>query len=290
MLKGNIVALITPFKDNNEVNYDKLIELIEYQIANGVEGIVLLGTTGETPSLNENEQIKIIKLGISIINKRVKLIIGISAPNTIKAIKKVKKISKLNVDYLLVLSPYYLKTNNEGVMKHFENIANNSKKPIIIYHVPSRTGQFIEVECIKRLSKHSNIIGIKEASGDLEYIKKIKRYVNDNFILLSGNDDLMVKVMENGGNGVISVFSNSHPLVVTNIIKLCLENNYKDANELLNKYLDFIKLLFIEPNPIPIKEVMNYLDFEVGGYRLPLTNMNKINKKVLINELEEISK
>ena len=290
MLKGNYVALITPFKEDGKVNYNKLIELIEFQISNGIDGIVLLGTTGETPSLTENEQLKIIKLGISIINKRVKLIIGVSAPSTDKLIKKVNRISKFKIDYLLVLSPYYLKTNNDGVIKHFEEVANHSKKPIIIYHVPSRTGQEINIECIKILSKHPNIIGIKEASGKLDYIKKLRRYLDENFVLLSGNDDLMVETMRNGGSGVISVLANSHPKTVSKIIELCIDNNYEEAQDLLSKYLDFIKLLFIEPNPIPIKEVMNYLGHEVGEYRLPLTKMSNSNRRILIDELEVISK
>lgn len=290
MLKGNIVALITPYTENNKVNYKKLIELIEYQISNGVDGIVLLGTTGESKLLTDNEQINIVKLGISVINKRVKLVVGISDINTINLVKKAKKLSKLDIDALLILTPCYLKTNNEGIIKHFDIISKVSKKPIIIYHVPSRTGQYLDVECIKKLSTYSNIIGIKEASGSIEYLKSIKQYLNDNFILLGGNDELMVKVMENGGSGIISVFSNSHPNIVSKIMKLCFENKYTLANKELNKYIDYIKLLFIEPNPIPIKEVMNYLGFEVGGYRLPLTNMNNNHKKVLIDELEEISK
>ena len=290
MLKGNIVALVTPFDQKNKVNYNKLIELIEYQIDNGVDGIVLLGTTGEASSLKESEQLKIIKIGISIINKRVKLIVGCSAINTYKAIQKAKKLSKYKIDYLLVLSPFYLKTNNEGVIKHFEEIANVSKIPLIIYHVPSRTGQTINPECIKKLSLNPNIKGIKEASGDLDYLKKIKKYINNDFILLSGNDELMVKVMKIGGSGVISVLSNSHPKIVSNIINLCFENKYNEAEKELEKYLDFIKLLFVEPNPIPIKEVLNYLNFKVGNYRLPLVKLSNNNRKVLINELEEISK
>ena len=255
-----------------------------------MDGILLLGTTAETPSLTDKEQMKILKLAISIIEKRVKIMVGVSAPSTQKLISKVKKISKLKIDYLLVLSPYYLKTNNEGVIKHFEEVANISKKPIIIYHVPSRTGQMVNIECIKKLSLHPNIIGIKEASGSIDYLKKIKKYLNDNFRLLSGNDDLMVKAMEYGGSGVISVLSNSHPQIVNKIMKYCHNNQYKEANEILEKYQDYIKLLFIEPNPIPIKEVLNYFDFEVGGYRLPLTNMSSVNKKVLLNELEEMTK
>lgn len=290
MLKGNIVALITPFKENSKVNYKKLIELIELQISNGVEGIVLLGTTGEAPLLTEKEQINIVKLGISVIKKRVKLIVGCSDINTIKVIKKAQKLSKLNIDYLLVLTPFYLKTNNEGIIQHFLEISKASKKPLIIYNVPSRTGQTLDIQCIKILSKYPNIQGIKEASGSLEFLKSIKKYINDDFFLLGGNDELMVKVMENGGSGIISVLSNSHPKVVSKIMKLCFENKYVEANQEHNKYLDFIKLLFIEPNPIPIKEVMNYLGYEVGNYRLPLTNISKSHKKVLLDELEEISK
>ena len=290
MLKGNIVALITPFKDNKKVNYKKLVELIEYQIENKVDGIVLLGTTGEASSLSFKEQIEIIKLGIEVINNRVKLIIGCSDLNYIDLIKKIKKISKLKIDALLVLTPFYLKTNNEGIIKYFENISKESSKPIIVYHVPNRTSVTLDIECIKKLSIIPNIIGIKEASGSIDYLKMIKKYLNNDFILLGGNDDLIVQVMENGGSGIISVLSNSHPQVVNKIMNLCLKNNYQSAHKEFNKYKDLIKLLFIEPNPIPIKEVMNYLGFEVGGYRLPLINMSNHHKKVLLDELEDIFK
>lgn len=290
MLKGNIVALVTPFDENKKVNYPKLIELIEYQILSKVDGIVLLGTTGEASSLSEKEQIKIIKLGIKVVKKRVKLIIGCSAINTELAKKKALKYSKYNIDYLLVLTPYYLKTNSKGIINHFLEIAEVSLKPIIIYHVPSRTGQKMEIECIKVLKDHKNIIGIKEASGDLEYLKKLKRYLSEDFILLSGNDDLMIETMKLGGSGVISVFSNTHPEVVTKVMEYCFNSEYKEATSLLSKYLDYIKLLFIEPNPIPIKEAMNYLEFDVGDYRLPLEKMSNTNRKVLINELEVINK
>jgi len=290
MLRGNIVALITPYKNNKKVNYNKIVELIEYQIANGVDGILLLGTTAEASLLTIKEQMNIIKLAIAVIDKRVKIIVGCSDMNTSIAIKKASRLSKLAIDALLVLTPFYLKTNNEGIVKHFKEIAKISKKPIIIYHIPSRTGQYLEIECIKELSKDPNIIGIKEASGSIEYLKLIKKYLNDEFIMLGGNDELMIEVMKNGGSGIISVFSNSHPQIVTKIMELCFNNKYDDASKLLKKYLDFIKLLFIEPNPIPIKEVMNYLGYEVGEYRLPLTKMNINHKRVLINELEDISK
>ena len=290
MLKGNIVALITPFKENKKIYYKKLIDFIEYQIKNKVDGIVLLGTTGEVSSLSINEQLNIIKLGIEVINKRVKLIVGCNDLNYLSLLRKVKKFSKLNIDALLILTPFYLKTNNKGIIKYFENISQVSKKPIIIYHVPNRTGVTLDMECIKKISVLPNIIGIKEASGSIEYLKQIKRYLREDFILLGGNDDLMVKVMENGGSGIISVLSNSHPEVVNRIIKLCINNDYLSANKELKKYNDYIKLLFIEPNPIPIKEVLNYLGFEVGGYRLPLFKMNDNHKKVLLDELEDISK
>lgn len=290
MLKGIYTALITPYKENKKINYEKFIELIEEQINKGVDGLVILGTTGEASSLTNKEKNDLVDLAILVINKRVKLIVGCSSSNTLEASKFALKLSKKKIDYLLVLTPYYLKTNNEGVIKHFNEIANKSKVPIIIYHVPSRTGQYIDKCVIKELSKHKNIIGIKEASGDLTYIDSIKEYLNDDFILLSGNDDLLIETLKKGGSGIISVLSNVYPEVSIKTYNLCLNNKYKEAREYYQKYIDFIKLLFIEPNPIPIKEVMNYLNKEVGDYRLPLTNMSNINKSILINELEEINK
>lgn len=290
MLKGNIVALVTPFKSNNKVNYNKLIELIEYQIESKVSGILLLGTTGEGALLSLKEKLSIIKLAIAVINRRVKLIIGCGDVNTLNAFKFVQKIAKLSIDYLLVMTPFYIKTNDKGIVEHYKLISQASNIPIIIYHVPSRTGQTISINCLKELKKIKNIRGIKEASGNIEYIKLIKKYIDDEFILLGGNDELMVQVMENKGSGIISVLSNSHPLVVSEIMELCLNNHYKDANKLLSKYIEYIKLLFIEPNPIPIKEVLNYLNYEVGNYRLPLYSMSEDNKDKLIKELKEISK
>lgn len=290
MLKGNIVALVTPFKSNNKVNYNKLIELIEYQIESKVSGILLLGTTGEGALLSLKEKLSIIKLAIAVINRRVKLIIGCGDVNTLNAFKFAQKIAKLSIDYLLVITPFYIKTNDKGIVEHYKLISQASNIPIIIYHVPSRTGQTISINCLKELKKIKNIRGIKEASGNIEYIKLIKKYIDDEFILLGGNDELMVQVMENKGSGIISVLSNSHPLVVSEIMELCLNNHYKDANKLLSKYIEYIKLLFIEPNPIPIKEVLNYLNYEVGNYRLPLFNMSEDNKDKLIKELKEISK
>ena len=290
MLKGIYTALITPFKENKKINYEKFIELIEEQINKGVDGLVILGTTGEASSLTNKEKNDLVDLAILVINKRVKLIVGCSSSNTLEASKFALKLSKKKIDYLLVLTPYYLKTNNEGVIKHFNEIANKSKVPIIMYHVPSRTGQYIDKCVIKELSKHKNIIGIKEASGDLSYIDSIKEYLNDDFILLSGNDELLIETLKKGGSGIISVLSNVYPEVSIKTYNLCLNNKYKEASEYYQKYIDFIKLLFIEPNPIPIKEVMNYLNKEVGDYRLPLTNMSNINKSILINELEEINK
>lgn len=290
MLKGNIVALVTPFKSNNKVNYNKLIELIEYQIESKVSGILLLGTTGEGALLSLKEKLSIIKLAIAVINRRVKLIIGCGDVNTLNAFKFAQKIAKLSIDYLLVMTPFYIKTNDKGIVEHYKLISQASNIPIIIYHVPSRTGQTISINCLKELKKIKNIRGIKEASGNIEYIKLIKKYIDDEFILLGGNDELMVQVMENKGNGIISVLSNSHPLVVSEIMELCLNNHYKDANKLLSKYIEYIKLLFIEPNPIPIKEVLNYLNYEVGNYRLPLYSISEDNKDKLIKELKEISK
>lgn len=290
MLKGVYTALITPYKENKKINYEKFIELIEEQINKGVDGLVILGTTGEASSLTNKEKNDLVDLAILVINKRVKLIVGCSSSNTLEASKKALKLSKKKIDYLLVLTPYYLKTNNEGVIKHFNEIANKSKVPIIIYHVPSRTGQYLDKSVIKELANHKNIIGIKEASGDLTYIDSIKEYLNDDFILLSGNDELLIETLKKGGSGIISVLSNIYPEVSIKTYNLCLNNKYKEAIEYYKKYLDFIKLLFIEPNPIPIKEVMNYLNKEVGEYRLPLTNMSNLNKNILINELEEINK
>ena len=288
MLKGSIVALVTPFNSDGSVNYEKFRELFEFHISNGTNGICILGTTGEASTLSFEEEEKIVEFAVKVVNKRVPLIVGSGSNETEKALKMSVKYSLMGADYVLVITPYYNKTNESGLIKHFTMIADNAKCPVIMYNVPSRTGMSISINAIEVLSKHPNIWGIKEASGNISYSMKVAKYLGDDFHMLSGNDDIIVPMMSIGAVGVISVLANSHPKETSEICKLMSMGKYNEANLLQLKLLNYINDLFIEVNPIPIKEAMNYMGFNVGGYRMPLDYMSDSNKKILCAEIDRL--
>ena len=290
MLKGSIVALVTPFNADGSVNYDELGRLLDYHIENKSGGIVILGTTGEASCLTFDEEAEMVKFSVERVNKRVPLIVGSGSNETEKAVTMSKKYSELGADYVLVITPYYNKTNESGLIKHFQAVADASKCPVIMYNVPGRTGMSMSLHAIEVLSKHPNIYGIKEASGNMSYSMKVAKYVSDNFHMYSGNDDIIVPMMSIGSSGVISVLANIAPVQTNNICELCFKGDYKKANELQLKLLGVINDLFIEVNPIPVKEAMNHLGFNVGGYRAPLDYMSEANKQILINELDKMKK
>lgn len=288
MLKGSIVALVTPFNSDGSVNYEKFRELFEFHISNGTNGICILGTTGEASTLSFEEEEKIVEFAVKVVNKRVPLIVGSGSNETEKALKMSVKYSLMGADYVLVITPYYNKTNGSGLIKHFTMIADNAKCPVIMYNVPSRTGMSISINAIEVLSKHPNIWGIKEASGNISYSMKVAKYLGDDFHMLSGNDDIIVPMMSIGAVGVISVLANSHPKETSEICRLMSMGKYNEANLLQLKLLNYINDLFIEVNPIPIKEAMNYMGFNVGGYRMPLDYMSDSNKKILCSEIDRL--
>lgn len=286
MLKGSIVAIITPFYEDGSINYDELGNLIEYHIENKTDGIVILGTTGEASTIPYDEQEEIVRFSIEKANKRIPIIVGAGTNYTLKSIELAQKYSKMGADYLLVISPYYNKCNESGLYKHFTMIAENSTCPIILYNVPGRTGMSISVNVLEKLAKHPNICGIKEASGNMEYTEKVSMLLSDDFVMYSGNDDIIVDMMKLGAVGVISVLSNIAPVQVHNMCEYALNGEFDKAFKIQKDLLDVADKLFIEVNPIPVKEAMNYLGFNVGGYHLPLDYMNEENKKLLINTIE----
>lgn len=275
MIKGSIVALVTPFTEDGQVNYLVLEELIEYHIANQTDGIVLLGTTGEASTLSFEEEEEMVRFAVKKIAKRVPLIVGSGSNETEKAVRQSRIYASLGADYLLVITPYYNKTNQAGLIKHFTMIADASSAPIIMYNVPSRTGMSISIEAIAALSEHPNICGIKEASGNLSYAMEVAKYIHDDFVMLSGNDDIIVPMMSLGGTGVISVLANIAPKQTHQICQACLEGAYAKAMSISLSLLEITQSLFYETNPIPVKAAMNYLGFNVGGYRMPLTQMSE---------------
>ena len=287
MLKGSIVALVTPFNLDGSVNYNELEKLLNYHIDNNTDGIVILGTTGEASTLSFEEEEEIVKFSVSVVNKRVPLIVGSGSNETEKAVRMSKKYSELGADYVLVITPYYNKTNESGLIKHFTMVADEAKCPVIMYNVPGRTGMSISEHAVEVLSKHPNICGIKEASGNMSYASKIAKYLSPDFQMYSGNDDIIVPMMSIGSSGVISVLANIAPKQTHNMVNFCLEGNYIEGNKIQRALLEVANDLFLEVNPIPVKEAMNILGFNVGGYRMPLDYMSEKNKEILKNVISK---
>jgi 4-hydroxy-tetrahydrodipicolinate synthase len=289
IFKGAATAIITPFDDNLNINYSKFKELIEFQISNGIKAIVVCGTTGESSTLTTEEKKELIRYTVEIVNKRVPVIAGTGTNNTAYSIELSKYAEKVNVDGLLLVTPYYNKCTQDGLYLHFSEIAKSVKLPIILYNVPSRTSLNIAVETVVKLSKIPNIVGIKEASSDLSQIADILSKVDSDFDVYSGNDDQILPIISLGGKGVISVLSNILPKETDNLCQLYFEGNTEQAKKLQLKYLKLIKNLFIEVNPIPIKECMNILGYNVGGTRLPLSKMTDKNIQILKETLKEFN-
>ena len=280
-LAGSIVALVTPFNEDFSVNYDKLGELIEFHIESGTDAILVLGTTGESPTINFEEQKKIVQYSVDKAAGRVHIMAGSGSNDTKKSIEASLEFERLGVDSLLLITPYYNRTNDSGMIKHFEAIANAVDTPTILYTVPARTGCNISPAVVKHLAKHPNIVGIKDATGDFSYSTKISRYVSDDFALYSGNDDTIVPLLSIGASGVVSVWANFQPKVVNDLVKAYLAGDHKQALELQLQDLDYINALFVETSPIPLRYVMNELGFNVGPPRLPLDELSAENKKLL---------
>ncbi|MDE7100861.1 MAG: 4-hydroxy-tetrahydrodipicolinate synthase [Anaeroplasmataceae bacterium] len=287
MLKGSFVALVTPFLEDGSIHYDKLKELLEYHLNNHTDGIVLLGTTGEASTIPTDEKLKIVKFAIKIINHQIPLIVGAGSNDTLASLEFIEKLNHYDIDAYLCITPYYNKTNQAGLVHHFEMLADKAKCPIILYHVPSRTGMHMSIDTVEALSHHPNIIGIKEASGDIGFVCEVSKIINDSFVMFSGNDNMIVPMMACGAVGVISVLANICPKNVHKLCELCFNAKYVDALALQNELLDVANALFIETNPIPIKEAMNYLGFQVGKYHMPLYPMSDENKKKLLSTLDK---
>jgi 4-hydroxy-tetrahydrodipicolinate synthase len=273
MIRGSIVALITPFHEDGSVNYDKLRELILWHIEEGTDGLCILGTTAETPALTVTERDKITEIAVETAGGKIPVIVGSGSNNTMVAKEQSIKYEAMGADGLLVITPYYNKTNRTGMIHHFTEIADAVSIPVILYNVPGRTGCSLTYEALKELSGHKNIAGIKEASGDISFVSKVARLAGEDFALYSGNDDMIVPLMALGGAGVISVAANIIPGEMHRLTEAYLSGNIHGAKEIQLRYLEFINALFIETNPIPIKEAMNIMGMNVGKYRLPLYEM-----------------
>ncbi|MEG2053215.1 MAG: 4-hydroxy-tetrahydrodipicolinate synthase [Bacilli bacterium] len=289
IFKGAATAIVTPFDENLNINYLKLKELIDFQILNGIQAIVICGTTGESSTLTTSERKEVISFCINTVNKRIPVIAGTGGNDTRYTIEMSKFAETAGADGVLVVTPYYNKCTQDGLYEHYTKIANEINIPIIMYNVPSRTGVNISVDTVVKLSKIENIIGIKEASSDLSQIAEILSKVDDDFDVYSGNDDQILPILSLGGKGVISVLSNILPKETQLLCQSYFNNNTEKAKILQLKYLQLIKSLFIEVNPIPIKECMNILGYNVGGTRLPLTKMTYEHRETLKETLKEFA-
>lgn len=285
---GAGVAIITPFNEDGSVNFEGLGTNIDYQIENGTDAIIICGTTGEASTMTEAEHLECIRYAVERTAKRVPVIAGTGSNDTRTAIELSQEAEKLGADGLLLVTPYYNKTTQAGLIKHYTMIADSVNIPIILYNIPGRTGMGITIETLKVLAEHKNIVAVKEASGNISYTAQAAAAVGDKMDIYSGNDDIIVPMMALGAKGVISVLSNIMPKETHEMCQLCLDNNFAPAIEMQLKYLEVINNLFIEVNPIPVKAAMNMMGMPSGTLRMPLVEMGEANAEKLRASMQRL--
>ncbi len=286
---GSAVALVTPFDDDASVNYGKLEELIEYHIKNSTDAIAVCATTGESPTLTNKERNEIIRRSVSCASGRIPVIVGTGSNDTRHALELSNEAEKLGANGLLTVTPYYNKTSQDGLIEHFNFIADRVSTPIILYNVPSRTGLNIKPETYFELSKHKNIVAVKEANGDISAAAQTRRLCGDELTVYSGNDDQITSFMSLGAKGVISVLANVVPKETHDMVCDYLNGNTSASRDLQIKYLELCNLLFSDVNPIPVKQAMNFMGMNVGNCRMPLTKMNGKAKDRLLTCLTALN-
>ena len=285
LFKGCGTAISTPFNENG-VNLKEFERLVEFQIKNGVDAIIVCGTTGESSTMTKEEKKATISCAVKVSNGRVPIIAGTGGNNTMQVIKNSKEAESLGVDGLLIVTPYYNKCTQKGLIEHYTIIAENTSLPIILYSVPSRTGVNILPETCLELSKIDNIVAIKEASGNLSQVAEIAHLCGDNLNIYSGNDDQILPILSLGGLGVISVLSNIRPQYTHDMIQNFFDGNIDKATKMQLNAIPLIKALFSEVNPIPVKSALNHMGFDFGIPRLPLTKMSAEKELKLFEEME----
>lgn len=285
---GAGVAIVTPMKENGDVNFEKLGEILEDQIAGGTDAIVICGTTGESSTLTHEEHLEAIKYTIEKVNKRIPVIAGTGSNCTRTAIAMSQEAESYGADGLLLVTPYYNKATQKGLIAHFTAIANSVKIPIILYNVGSRTGCNLEPATVAYLAEHvENIVAIKEASGNISQIATLASMTNGKLDIYSGNDDQILPILSLGGKGVISVLSNVAPKYTHDIVAKFMEGKVEESTQMQLKAMPLIHALFSEVNPIPVKAAMNMMGMEVGPLRMPLTEMEEGHKETLKQVMTE---
>ncbi len=287
--RGTATAIVTPFKKDGSLDESALRKLVDWQIENGVEGLVPCGTTGENPTLSDDEQHRVIEIVIEQANRRATIIAGAGSNDTQKTVKLAKFAERAGADYALVVGPYYNKPTQEGYFQHFKTVGDSVNIPIIIYNVPGRTGGNIEPATILRLAENvKNIAGVKEASGNMGQIMEIAKNKPDGFSLLSGDDALTLPLMAVGGDGCISVVANEVPREFSELVRCCLKGQWNEALQLHNRLLDLMNVNFIESNPIPVKAALAMMGLIEEVYRLPMVRISDKNRERLRTVLAEL--
>lgn len=286
IFKGAGVAIATPFTENG-INFEELGRLIDFNIDNGTDAIIITGTTGESSTMSDEEHCEAIRFAVQHVNHRVPVVAGTGSNDTAYALWLSQEAEKAGVDGLLIVTPYYNKATQSGLVKHFTYIADRVHTPIILYNVPSRTGVNITPETFAQLAKHPNIVAVKEASGNISQVAKIRALCGDELAVYSGNDDEIVPIMSLGGLGVISVLSNIMPKETHDICQAYFDGDVKKSAELQLKYLSLINALFVEVNPIPVKTALELMGYQMGPLRMPLFAMEGKNLELLKGEMKK---
>ena len=286
VFKGSCTAIVTPFSEQG-VDYERLKKNLEFQYENGTSAVVVCGTTGENATHTPNEHDELVRVTVRTVNGRMKVIAGIGSNNTENALRAAENAKYSGADAVLMVTPYYNKTTQKGLIEHFSYVADRVDIPMILYNVPSRTGIGISADTCKALAQHPNINGIKEASGDIALAAKIRSLCGDDLYIWSGNDDCTIPLMSLGALGVISVASNIVPGAVAKLCALCLEGSYAEATELYAKYASLFSALFIETNPIPVKAALKMMGMDSGILRLPLTEISQESFETLLKAMRD---
>ncbi len=287
IFEGACTAIVTPFHADGSVNFDELAKLIEFQIEGGIDAIVSCGTTGESSTLSTEEHLEVVRFTIEKVAKRVPVIANAGSNDVSFSIMMAKEFEKMGADGILLVTPYYNKTSQKGLIASYTAIANSTTLPCVLYNVPSRTGMNILPETYYELSKIPNIVATKEANGDISSVLKTIALCGDDLAVYSGNDDQTMAIMALGGKGVISVFSNVLPAVMHDLCDTMKNGDYEKARALTVKYSDLMFGLFMDVNPIPVKEALNQMGFDCGPCRLPLVDMTDANKEKITQLLKK---
>ncbi|MDO4537099.1 MAG: 4-hydroxy-tetrahydrodipicolinate synthase [Coriobacteriales bacterium] len=280
-LTGSIVALVTPFKDNGEIDFAALDRLVDFHLENHTDGILVLGTTGESSTMTDAEDVAVAQHVVNRVNGQIPIIGGAGSNSTQESLLKAKGLQMVGCDALLLITPYYNKSNEEGIYRHFTTVLDVAEIPSILYNIPGRTGCSISEANVIRLAEHPNVMGIKEASGSISYATSVARHLSPDFRMYSGNDDMIVPILSLGGSGVISVWANVQPQLCHDLVASYLDGDYKSSLAMQLLGLDLVHALFCEVNPIPVKAALNMMGMIEETYRAPLYHMTAANRSRL---------